>query len=179
MLSSRYFAHSFSLLTQCLAVGLLALSFSFVGGFGPVIAHANSSTSVDKLSNLADLIIQSDGKDHVFSVEIAADDPARAKGLMYRTKIDPDHGMLFDFEQTEQIYMWMKNTYISLDMLFIDKAGVIKHIVKNTTPLSQTIISSGGPVRYVLEVKAGTAQRLGIKRGDRLKHQLFTPSKAK
>ena len=179
MLSVRYFKRSFPLLTQCLTVGLFALAFSLGGAFGPVAVQAESSNSTDKVSNLEELIIQSDGKNHVFSIEIAADDPARAKGLMYRTKIEPNHGMLFDFEQTEQIYMWMKNTYISLDMLFVDKAGVVTHIVKNTTPLSETIISSGGPVRYVFEVKAGTAQRLGIKRGDRLKHQLFTPSMAK
>nr|WP_321444739.1 DUF192 domain-containing protein [uncultured Cohaesibacter sp.] len=179
MLSARYFKRSFPLLIQSLTVGLFTLALSLGGAFGPVLVHAEPAMSADKMSNLEELIIQSDDKDHVFSIEIAADDPARAKGLMYRTKIEPNHGMLFDFEQTEQIYMWMKNTYISLDMLFVDKAGVITHIVTNTTPLSETIISSGGPVRYVLEVKAGTARRLGLKRGDRLKHQLFTPLMAK
>jgi len=176
-MTSRFFAYMVSLVKCCLAVSLVFVSLFVIGSATSVPAQTNSTASADKMN--ATLIIQSGEKRHSFSIEIADDDATRAKGLMYRTKIAPDHGMLFDFEKTEQVYMWMKNTYISLDMLFVSADGTISHIVKNTTPLSQSIISSGGPVRYVLEVKAGTADRLALSRGDRLLHQLFTPSKAK
>jgi hypothetical protein len=82
-------------------------------------------------------------------------------------------GMLFDFERTEPITMWMKNTFISLDMLFLDRAGIIVHIARNTQPQSLRHISPGRPVRGVLEVNAGTAARLRIKVGDRVLHGMF------
>lgn len=110
-----------------------------------------------------------------FSIELALDDNQRAKGLMFRTRLAEDHGMLFDFGQTRPIYMWMKNTYVSLDMVFLLEDGTVHHIVEKTTPLSQSIIGSGGPVRFVLEVKAGTIKRTGLAKGDRLQHILFTP----
>lgn len=176
-MASRFFAFMVSLVKCCLAVSLMFVTLCVIGPGTFIQAQANPTASADKMK--AKLIIQSGEKRHNFSIEIADDDATRAKGLMYRTKIAPDHGMLFDFEKTEQVYMWMKNTYLSLDMLFVSADGTIRHIVKNTTPLSLSIISSGGPVRYVLEVKAGTADRLALSRGDRLLHQLFTPPKAK
>ena len=123
------------------------------------------------------LLVMKNGATTPISVELALTEEQRQKGLMFRTSLAADHGMLFDFARTEPIYMWMKNTYIPLDMIFIDAVGTITHIVRNTTPLSQSIIGSGGPVRYVLEMATGSADRLDLQIGDRLRHQLFTSDK--
>lgn len=111
---------------------------------------------------------------HVFTIEVAVTEAERAKGLMYRTELAEGRGMLFDFKPDQEVSMWMRNTYISLDMIFIRGDGRILRIAESTTPLSETIISSGGPVRGVLEVIAGTAKKLGIAPGDRVAHPLFT-----
>ncbi len=110
---------------------------------------------------------------HIFSVEMAVNDAERGKGLMYRRSLPEGRGMLFDFQHEQDISMWMRNTYISLDMLFIRGDGRILRIAENTEPLSERIISSGGPVRGVLEVIAGTARKLGIAPGDRVAHPMF------
>jgi uncharacterized membrane protein (UPF0127 family) len=111
---------------------------------------------------------------HSFAVEFVATDADRAKGLMFRRELPEGRGMLFDFEREQDVSMWMENTYISLDMIFINADGRIRRIAENTTPLSRQIIPSGGPVRGVLEVIAGTARKFGIKPGDRVAHPLFT-----
>lgn len=110
---------------------------------------------------------------HVFAVELAANDAERAIGLMNRKELPEGRGMLFDFQRDQDVAMWMRNTYISLDMLFIRGDGRILRIAENTEPLSERIISSGGPVRGVLEVIAGTARNLGIAPGDRVAHPIF------
>ncbi|PLW78606.1 DUF192 domain-containing protein [Cohaesibacter celericrescens] len=133
----------------------------------------------DFLADPSHLVIQTADRKHPFIIELADDDSSRTKGLMYRTKMAENAGMLFDFGESRQINMWMKNTYISLDMLFVRQDGTIHHLVKSTTPLSQSIIGSGGPVRYVLEVNKGTVERTGVKPGDQLLHQLFTPKSSK
>jgi uncharacterized protein len=111
---------------------------------------------------------------HVFAIEVAVTDEERTRGLMYRKNLPEGQGMLFDFKPNQEVSMWMKNTYVSLDMIFIRSDGRILRIAENTTPLSENIISSGGAVRGVLEVVAGTAKRLGIAAGDRVAHPLFT-----
>ncbi len=108
-----------------------------------------------------------------FQVEVARNDADRSQGLMYRRSLSPDRGMLFDFARVEPISMWMQNTYVSLDMLFIRPDGSIARIAEDTEPLSTRVISSGEPVLAVLEVLAGTARRLGIRPGDRVEHSLF------
>jgi uncharacterized membrane protein (UPF0127 family) len=110
---------------------------------------------------------------HVFDVEIAATDEQRRTGLMHRKELPPGRGMLFDFEGEGPVTMWMKNTYVSLDMIFIRADGRIARIAESTTPLSEATISSGAPVKAVLEVVAGTARRLGIAAGDRVAHRIF------
>ena len=139
----------------------------------PAIIKTNQLESF--LGDQSHLVIQSHSGNHAFAIELADNDETRAKGLMYRTNMGPNTGMLFDFGRLQPIYMWMKNTYVSLDMLFVLEDGTIHHLVKATTPLSQSIIGSGGSVRYVLEVKKGTVDRTGVKPGDKLLHQLFTP----
>ncbi|TBW33704.1 DUF192 domain-containing protein [Siculibacillus lacustris] len=111
-----------------------------------------------------------------FSVELVDTEATRGQGLMFRTQMATDHGMLFDFRREEPVYFWMKNTYLPLDMVFIRADGTIRSIAKDTTPLSEAPIGSGGPVRYVLEVVAGTAARLGVAPGDRVVHARIRPA---
>jgi uncharacterized membrane protein (UPF0127 family) len=108
-----------------------------------------------------------------FRVEVADDPNERALGLMYRSELAPDAGMIFDFEEPRDVSMWMKNTYIPLDMLFIRADGTIARIAENAEPHSLDAIPSGEPVLAVLEVAGGTAERLGIKAGDRVEYPLF------
>ncbi|MBV9349072.1 MAG: DUF192 domain-containing protein [Pseudolabrys sp.] len=109
----------------------------------------------------------------IFAVEVARTDADRSQGLMYRKELPDGRGMLFDFQRDQEVAMWMKNTYVSLDMLFIRADGRIHRIAENTEPLSERIVASGGAVRGVLEVVAGTAKRLGIAPGDRVAHPMF------
>ena len=109
----------------------------------------------------------------VFSVEVAATEDEKRTGLMYRKELADGVGMLFDFSPEQEISMWMKNTYVSLDMIFIRSDGRILRIAENTEPLSTRIIPSRGPARAVLEVVAGTARKYGIAPGDRVAFPLF------
>jgi uncharacterized membrane protein (UPF0127 family) len=109
-----------------------------------------------------------------FMAELAATPEERAKGLMFRTELAQDGGMLFDFKQTRSVSMWMKNTPVSLDMIFSDDRGVVLFVARNTVPYSEEIITPGVPAYAVLEVKAGTAHRLNIKPGDRLLAAIFS-----
>jgi uncharacterized protein len=111
---------------------------------------------------------------HSFAVELVANDADRAKGLMYRRELPEGRGMLFDFQREQAIAMWMQNTFIPLDMIFINADGRIRRIAENTEPLSTATIPSGGPVRGVLEVIGGTAKKFGIKAGDRVGHPIFS-----
>ncbi|MGL9617766.1 DUF192 domain-containing protein [Bradyrhizobium sp. U531] len=110
----------------------------------------------------------------VFSVEMATTEEEKQTGLMYRKELADGKGMLFDFNPEQEISMWMKNTYVSLDMIFISASGRVLRIAENTEPMSTKIISSRGPARAVLEVVAGTAQKYGIRPGDRVGHPLFS-----
>jgi uncharacterized protein len=112
---------------------------------------------------------------HVFAVEVMVNDADRARGLMFRKEVPEGTGMLFDFERDTEISMWMENTYVSLDMLFIRSDGRIHRIAENTEPLSRRTVPSGGRVRAVLEVVAGTTRKLGIAPGDRVSHPMFKP----
>ena len=105
-----------------------------------------------------------------FRVEIADTDAERERGLMFRTDLKDDSAMLFVFDDTRLVTMWMEKTPSALDMLFLDEAGRIAAIRENAEPFSRDIISSGGPVRFVVEVKAGTARRLGLTIGDKVRH---------
>ncbi len=110
----------------------------------------------------------------VFSVELARTETEKATGLMYRKELADGKGMLFDFSPEQEVSMWMKNTFVSLDMIFIGADGRIIRIAENTEPLSTKIIPSNGLARAVLEVPAGTAQKYGIRPGDRVAHPLFS-----
>lgn len=103
-----------------------------------------------------------------FQVEVADDTREQAMGLMFREKMDPRAGMLFDFGQTREISMWMRNTILPLDMVFIRPDGTVARVAERTTPYSEATISSGEPVAFVLELNAGIANIIGLKPGDRL-----------
>jgi len=123
-----------------------------------------------------DLAIETaDGAIHPFTVELALTPQQRAKGLMFRHDMAPEAGMLFLFDREAPRSFWMKNTYLSLDMLFLDASGRIVAIAADTVPLTETPVASGVPALGVLELNAGTAMRLGIAPGDRVVHRAFAP----
>jgi len=113
------------------------------------------------------------GGKHDFQIELAETPDQRAQGLMFRRELAADAGMLFLFGNSDVRAMWMKNTLIPLDMLFIDETGKIVRIEQRTVPHSERTIVSGGPVSAVLELNAGTASRLVIKPGDWVRHPAF------
>ncbi|MDO8409124.1 MAG: DUF192 domain-containing protein [Phenylobacterium sp.] len=133
----------------------------------PGLATAKTSVALEPLA-----ILTSRGPVS-FQVEVAADDAARARGLMYRKSLAPDRGMLFDFHTPRPVSFWMRNTYISLDMIFIRADGRILSIARNTTPLSEEGVPSGGSVRAVLELIGGRAAEIGALPGDRVRHRIF------
>ena len=104
-----------------------------------------------------------------FQIEIADDEKERSRGLMFRKSLDEMSGMLFIYPEPRVASFWMKNTLISLDMVFIDAEGRVASIATNTTPLSLSAVSSGVPVLTVLEIDGGDAERLGIDVGDTVK----------
>ncbi len=106
-------------------------------------------------------------------VEVARSAQEKALGLMFRTALADDNGMLFAYDSDQIITMWMKNTYIPLDMVFIGADGVIVHIAAMTEPFSEEIISSVNPARFVLELAGGAAARIGLKTGDKVRHDLI------
>ena len=110
---------------------------------------------------------------HSFDIELANTDAQHTRGLMYRRKLAADAGMLFDYKYPQPITMWMKNTLIQLDMVFIDGDGRIINIAQRTVPYSEAVIPSRGAARAVLEINGGTAERLGIMPGDKVIHPLF------
>ena len=113
------------------------------------------------------------GAVHRYEAEIAATPGARAQGLMFRRALAPGAGMLFDFGRDEVARMWMKNTFIPLDMVFADRDGTVRRIVRNARPRSLDTISSRVPVRAVLELNGGETERIGLAAGDRLRHPVF------
>jgi uncharacterized protein len=132
--------------------------------FAGVPLHAAGDSTLD--------IVTKSGV-RAFSVELATNEAERSRGLMYRKELPEGHGMLFDFMQDQPVSFWMHNTYISLDMIFIAGDGRIVRIAENTEPLSDRLISSGAPVRAVLEVIGGTARKFGIAPGDRVESLIF------
>jgi len=136
-------------------------------GFLPV--QAQQRPAFDRSS----LTIETAGGPRKFDIELAVTPEQMSFGLMFRRQMPADAGMLFVYESPRPAYMWMKNTYIPLDMLFIGVDGRIVNIAERTVPHSEATVASTGPVRATLELNGGTAQRLGIKPGDRVVHPSF------
>lgn len=122
---------------------------------------------------VSDIVIESGAKRHIFKVELADRPDTMTRGLMFRRSLPADGGMLFDYRAEQPVSMWMRNTYIPLDMLFIRADGRIAHIHERAIPHDETPISPAMPVRAVLEVNGGTVARLGIRAGDKVIHGIF------
>ena len=125
------------------------------------------------LSKIEPLTIATETDAVMFTVEIADTDELRERGLMFRQRLPEDRGMLFDFGQPRPVAMWMKNTYIPLDMLFIRPDGKIAYIAENTVPKSLDAIGVSEPVLAVLELAGGVTKKHGIRAGDSVYHRLF------
>lgn len=163
---------SFLRLLVCALVLLLAANFIPAAGN----AWANDSDiktfEVDGKKSEEIWLNSSQGRFR-FTAEIADDNAKRATGLMFREKMAPTHGMLFDFGGARRIQMWMRNTPLSLDMIFLNEQGIIQKIARRTTPFSDDIIDSDGPITHVLEINGGVSSLLGLRIGDRIEHRLF------
>lgn len=119
------------------------------------------------------LALVTGASEHIIHVEVTSTPEEKAMGLMFRSSLADDAGMLFPYAPPQEATMWMRNTYISLDMIFIRADGIIHRIEANTEPFSERVIASRGIVAAVLELKAGSAAKLGLKPGDRVRHSLF------
>ena len=150
-----------------LALPSLALLASLAAA--PGARAASPAPAVDDLS-----IVTASGP-HRFTVDVMRTRDELERGLMFRRELPADRGMLFDFGAPQRVNMWMKNTYLSLDMVFIAPDGRVVSVKRDAEPLSEDIIPSGGDVLGVLEIKAGTAARIGVKPVDRVVDPMFKP----
>jgi uncharacterized membrane protein (UPF0127 family) len=146
------------------ARSIIAAVLFLLGGATACAEQVESDTPV---------IIESANGNHAFTVELALTDEDRAKGLMYRTELAPDRGMLFVFEDSAPRAFWMRNTLIPLDMIFIRADGRVLNIVKRARPKNDTPRQSVGNAVAVLEIAGGRADELGIKAGDHISHPLI------
>ncbi len=117
----------------------------------------------------APLVVETKTGEQSYTIEIADSEAERERGLMFRETMDDGHGMLFVIEATQQVAFWMRSTPLPLDMVFIGQDGIVADIGRGK-PMSETIVEASVPVRFVLELKAGIAEKAGIKRGDRIHH---------
>jgi uncharacterized membrane protein (UPF0127 family) len=144
-----------------------------------LIAHAASgdgsdAAQLDRMFPRTTLQIATpNARLHTFNVWVADDLERRARGLMFVKQLADDEGMLFIYERPQPVSMWMKNTFIPLDMLFVSADGKVMRVVENTTPHSLDTIDSQGDALAVVELKGGTAKRLGIARGAQVIHGTF------
>lgn len=145
---------------------------SLTGGFAPPAYSQAAFAQSEPMILPVDphpLVVESSIGQHEFTIEVADTDPQRSAGLMFRDDMDDDHGMLFVFEQTRRLSFWMQNTPMPLDLIFIDEQGRIVAI-RWGKPFSTDSIGPLTPARFVLELKAGTAQKAGITEGDLVRH---------
>ncbi len=133
-----------------------------------LVSPIDAKMRVDRL-----WLVTGTGSDVPIDIEIAEAPKEKELGLMFRTELADSQGMLFPYDPPRELTMWMHNTYIPLDMVFIRSDGVIHRIETRAEPLSDRVISSDGPVAAVLELAGGAAQRLGLKAGDRVRYPLF------
>lgn len=144
--------------------------------FGPALAAARLAFVLVLLSVAsacsADnrVVFHTSKGDFPFTVEIADTEASREKGLMFRTSLAPDAGMLFDYHHEQQASFWMQNTLIPLDMIFISADGIVKTIHVNAQPRDTTSIPSQVPIRFVMEIPGGRSEEIGLKVGDRFEN---------
>jgi len=149
------------------------LALFFIGAI-PAIATVAFAQQAVQFSSEPLTIKTAKGTTQAFTVELAVTEEQREYGLMFRKAMPEDHGMLFTFEKTRSVMMWMENTPLALDMLFLDDTGTVTHIHENAVPYSKAIINSGGPVKYVIELNGGVAIKLGLGVGDKVSSPSLT-----
>lgn len=149
--------------------GLAAILLALLILATPAVLRAEDNSPMLLPEDPQPLVAETVSGPRSFSIEIADDGAERSRGLMFREQMADDHGMLFVFEQEKPVAFWMKNTPMPLDLVFIDQAGTIASVLPGES-FSEAVISPGVPVRFVLELKAGTAARNGIRVGDRVRH---------
>lgn len=142
------------------------------------VAFAGQSQASEDVVRLPveQVIVTADRGDIAFATEIATSDETRSRGLMFRRSMGEREAMLFHWPSPRVVSMWMRNTYISLDMLFVTADGIVLHVQADTVPQSLEVLSAGREVSAVMEIVAGTAAKLGIRPGSRLKHRFFNGS---
>lgn len=147
---------------------IILLAFTILTGLTAGLIPASAQTPVPlKLDYVVEF--QTRKGPVRFCTHFAQDAVSRQIGLMWQTNLPDDAAMLFNFHRSDTVYMWMKNTVLPLDMIFITKDLQVHRIEKQTTPYSTAIISSEGPVHYVLEVNGGQSDKVGISKGDPVK----------
>lgn len=158
-----------SWLIGAVLVAAIAASTLYIARHSPTAAEGQAMTlPVDPTP----LVAETSAGERRFDIEIADDMGEREQGLMFRQQMDDDHGMLFVFEDTREVGFWMKNTPMPLDLIFIGQDGRVRAVMRGE-PFSTAVISPRTPVRFVLEVKAGIAEKAGIGEGDRLRHPVI------
>ncbi|MGB3338909.1 MAG: DUF192 domain-containing protein [Devosia sp.] len=135
-----------------------------------VVAIATVALPLAACSDEGKLVLHSSTGDYSFNIEVVDTNESRAKGLMYVQELADDAGMLFDFKEERDVSFWMRNTFIPLDMIFVDADGVVKNIHVNARPHDVTGIPSEGPVQFVLEIPGGRSVEIGLKPGDTMEH---------
>lgn len=157
------------------AAGIVFIAVAVIGAW---LALRSPSAAEDSRAQFLPvdaepLVVQTATGDRNFTIEIADDPSERERGLMFRTDMADDHGMLFIFEDQREVGFWMENTPMPLDIIFIAQDGSIKAIKKGE-PFSRAVISPGEPVRFVLELKDGIAEANGIAVGDKVRHRAIS-----
>ncbi len=161
--------------THSLFAGILLMLGLFFGTAHTTDSPPGDASDLDRIFKRSSLQIATpDAKLHPFNIWIADDDRRRERGLMFVKQLGAADGMLFIYPRVQPISMWMKNTYVPLDMLFVAADGKVTHVVANTEPLSLKTIHSAGPVLGVVELPAGSAARLKIGQGARVLHPAFS-----
>lgn len=159
-------------ISKAIALSLTLLGVASISG---CYARTSDSTATSPQNELpvseaglrqVPLSIRTSDTTHDFIVEVAESNAQQAQGLMFRTRLAPDKGMIFPFSQDRVAGFWMKNTVISLDIIFVRRDGTIESIAANTTPYSLESVRSNEPVGAVLEIAAGRAAELGIQPGN-------------
>lgn len=148
--------------------GFAALLLACVAATGGAAAPGQRPASLFPHLPTADVRVMTGSGAHAFSVWIAADDASRERGLMYVRELPESQGMLFLLDAPQPAAFWMKNTHLSLDLVFIAADGRVANVAHDTKPYSLAPIPSKGPVKAVLELVAGTARRIGLEAGDRV-----------
>ncbi len=154
------------------AIALLVSVMALITAFAVVVRAADGVVRLPA----ENVVVSTTAGDFTFAAELATSDKDRSVGLMFRRSMGERQAMLFYWDEPEPVSMWMRNTYIPLDMLFVTGDGTVVHVAADTVPHSLKTISANRDVSAVMEINAGTAARLGIRAGSRLLHRFFNRS---